>query len=248
MSTVQILSTKLSIPPLRSKPVARLRLIQKLNQGLECGLILVSAPTGYGKSTLLSAWLAQIAPASCWLSLDDRDNELSRFLSYLAAALKKIDSSLGDVLESSLSPYLQPEIEMILTPLINQLAQIDQPFCLVLDDYHTIKNQVVHQVISFLLEHRPSPLHLVIATRADPPLPLAKLRAQSDLLDLRQAELCFTYQEAAEFLNQTMGLQILPEDVARINNRTEGWIVGLQMAALTMQNTGDVSGLITTIT
>ncbi|MEI7847993.1 MAG: LuxR C-terminal-related transcriptional regulator [Chloroflexota bacterium] len=241
---MQILSTKLSIPPLRSRPVTRLRLIQKLNQGLDSGLILISAPAGYGKSTLLSDWLSQLKYDSAWFSLDDRDNDPARFLCYLVAALRQIDSSFGAVLENSLKSFSHSENETLLTPLINQMVQVDQPFCLVLDDYHVIQNQTVHQIISFLLDHRPPGLHLVIATRADPPLHLAKLRARSELLELRQLDLRFTLQEAADFLNMTMGLHIIAEDIVRITDRTEGWIAGLQMAAISLQNTEDVSGFI----
>lgn len=245
---VQILSTKLSTPPLRSKLVARPRLIQRLNQGLECGFVLISAPAGYGKSTLLSAWLSQIKSPSVWLSLDEGDNDSARFLTYLAAALRQIDPALGKSLELGLQTSPLPAVEILLTSTINELAQHQRPFCLVLDDYHKIQNRVVHQAVSFLLENRPAPLHLAIATRADPPLPLARLRARSQMLELRQVDLCFTTQEAADFLNHTMGLQISPEDVARITTRTEGWIAGLQMAALSMQNSDDIPGLISTLT
>jgi ATP/maltotriose-dependent transcriptional regulator MalT len=245
---VQILSTKLSIPPLRSRLVVRPRLIQKLNQGMESGFVLVSAPAGYGKTTLLSAWLDQVDCITAWLSLDDGDNDPARFLAYLAAALRQVDPSIGEAMESKVGLYTQPEAESLLTPLINQIAQVKHPFCLILDDYHVIQNQEVHQIVSFMLEHRPPALHLVIATRADPPLPLARLRARSGMLELRLADLRFTMQEAADFLNSTMGLKISPDDVGRITRRTEGWIAGLQMAALSMQHTEDVSGFITAFT
>ena len=245
---LQMLSTKLSIPPLRSRLVQRPRLIQKLNQGLECGFVLISAPAGYGKSTLLSTWLSRIEFSTSWLSLDDRDNDPSRFLVYLDAAFRGIDPSIDEAFESTLGFTQQPEVEAHLTRLINHLDQVKDPFCLILDDYHVIQNQIIHHALSFLLEHRPAVLHLIIATRADPPLPLARLRAKSDMLELRQTDLRFTNQEAADFLNHTMGLKISSEDVARITKRTEGWIAGLQMAALSMQSTNDVSGFITAFT
>jgi LuxR family maltose regulon positive regulatory protein len=244
---VQILSTKLTIPPLRARLVDRSRLIQKLNLGSECGFMLVSAPAGYGKSTLLSTWLSQLNYPAAWLSLDAGDNDPARFLAYLAAALRGIDPPVGKALEISLKSSPLPEVENLLTPLVNHLAQVDHPFWLVVDDYHVIQNQVVHQMIRFLLENRPAPLHLVIATRADPPLSLTRLRARSDMLELRLADLRFTNQEASDFLNHTMGLQISLEDVSRITTRTEGWIAGLQIAALSMQNTDDISGFITTL-
>ena len=244
---VQILSTKLSIPPLRSKLVRRTRLIQKLNQGLEYGLVLVSAPAGYGKSTLLSAWLSQLEIPTAWLTLDEGDNDPPRFLTYLAAALAGVAPSIGEVFDSTQNFRVQPEVDLLLTPLINHLTQLKRHFYLVLDDFHLIHDQTVHQVVNFLLDHRPTPMHLVIATRADPPLPLARLRARSELLELRLADLRFTTKEAADFLNHTMGLQISPTDVASITTRTEGWIAGLQIAALSMQNIDDVSGFIASL-
>ncbi len=245
---MQILSTKLSIPPLRSRLVPRTRLIQKLNCGLESGLVLVSAPAGYGKSTLLSAWLSQVEFEAVWISLDDKDNDLFRFLTYLSAAFRLIDPVIDQVYENIPGFNQQPEVEAILTPLINQIAALRKPILVILDDYHLIQDQKVHQAVGYLLDHRPEPLHLVIATRADPPLPLARLRARSDMLELRMTDLRFTTQEAADFLNHTMGLKISPEDVNRITQRTEGWIAGLQMAALSMQNVSDVSSFITAFT
>ncbi len=245
---MQILSTKLSVPPIRSRLVPRLRLVQKLNQGLECGFVLVSAPAGYGKSTLLSAWLEQLEVPSTWLSLDDKDNDPFRFLAYFTAALREINPAINaDIV--SLPPGNSPaELESLLTLLINQLAQINQPYCLVLDDYHVIQDQSVHTAVNFILEHRPELLHLAIATRADPPLPLARLRARSGMLELRMADLRFTPQESAEFLTNTMGLKVSSDDIARITVRTEGWIAGLQMAALSMQNTSDLSAFIAAFT
>ncbi len=244
---IQILSTKLSIPPLRSRLVKRTRLIQKLNQGLECGLVLVSAPAGYGKSTMLSAWLSQVEVDSAWLTLDEGDNDPPRFMAYLIAALTEIFPSIPEVLEGTQVFRNQPDVELLLIPLINQLAHQKHSFFLVLDDFHLIQDRTVLQVVNFLLENRPSSLHLVIATRADPSLPLARLRARSELLELRLADLRFTTNEAADFLNRTMGLQISPADVATITSRTEGWIAGLQIAALSMQNIEDVSSFIASL-
>ncbi len=241
---MQILSTKLAIPPLRSRLVARPRLFQKLSQGLDCGFILVSAPAGYGKSTLLSAWLKRLDLPAAWLSLDDRDNDLSTFLAYLVATLQSIDPAVGPGYEAIPTSVCQADVDALLTSLINRLAGRKQPCCLVLDDYHVIQNPAVHQAVTFLLEHRPAPLQLVITTRADPPLPLARLRARSCVLELRMADLRFTIQEAADFLGYTMGLKISEEDVARLTSRTEGWIAGLQIAALSMQAADDIPGFI----
>jgi LuxR family maltose regulon positive regulatory protein len=245
---VQILSTKLSIPPPRSRLVLRPRLIQKLNQGMECGFALISAPAGYGKTTLLSAWLSKADCASTWLSLDDSDNDPARFLAYLEAAIRVIDPSIENEIDSLFGFSTQPEIETFLTPLINHLYHLSHPFCLVLDDYHIIQNQVVHQAVEYLIEHRPPGLQLIIVTRADPPLPLARYRARSSMMELRLTDLRFSMEETADFLNHTMGLKVTPEDVARITKRTEGWIAGLQMAALSMQNTDDIPGFITNLT
>jgi len=228
--------------------VSRPRLVQKLNQGLDCGFILVSAPAGYGKSTLLSAWLSRLEVPAAWLSLDDSDNDPTHFLTYLVAALRLIDPSIEEVAEGP-APHLQgQDLESVFTPLINHLAQRKLPCCLVLDDYHLIQNQVIHQAIGFLLEHRPNPLKIIITTRADPPLPLARLRAKSCLQELRMADLRFTNPEAADFLTRTMGLTVSEADVARLTQRTEGWIAGLQIAALSMQDTGDNSTFINTLT
>jgi len=245
---VQIISTKLSIPPLRSRLVQRPRLILKLKQGLEYGFVLISAPAGYGKSTLLSAWLNRNECSAAWLSLDDSDNDPTRFLTYLSAAFHSAYPSMDNLFINNIGFNTQPDVESLLTPLINHLNQLETPFCLILDDYHVIQNQVVHQAVNFLLENRPPEMHMVIATRADPPLPLARLRARSDMLELRLADLRFTEQEAADFLNHTMGLKITSEDVSRLTKRTEGWIAGLQMAALSMQNTDDLSSFITNLT
>jgi LuxR family maltose regulon positive regulatory protein len=245
---VQILSTKQSPPPLRSNLVPRSRLIQKLNQGLECGLVLVSAPAGYGKSTLLSTWVNQVEFSYAWISLDDKDNDPARFLAYLTAAIREIDPSIDEGFENITGINQQPDVEALLTAQINHLSLLKKPCRIILDDYHLIQDHTIHQAVSFLLEHRPDSLHLVIATRADPPLPLARLRARSDMLELRMSDLRFTPQEAADFLNHTMRVKVSPEDVARLTKRTEGWIAGLQMAALSMQNTNDLSGFITAFT
>ncbi len=245
---MQILSTKLTIPPLRSRLVARPRLFQKLSQGLDCGFILVSAPAGYGKTTLLSAWLKRLELPAAWLSLDDRDNDLSIFLAYLVAALQPIDPAMNSGLDVIPTTGAAADAEALLTLLINRLSGRKHPCCLVLDDYHVIQNQAVHQAVIFLLEHRPAHLQLIITTRADPPLPLARLRARSCVLELRMADLRFTNQEAADFLSYTMGLKISEEDVGRLTSRTEGWIAGLQIAALSLQAADDIPGFIRAFT
>jgi LuxR family maltose regulon positive regulatory protein len=223
-------------------------LIQKLNQGAECGFILVSAPAGYGKSTLLSAWLTRIEYPASWLNLDDRDNDFSRFLSYLFAACRKINLLDDQFLENQVGIYQAVDFETPLTSLINHINRVNQPFFLVIDDYHVIRNQEVHEAVHFLIENRPQSLHLIISTRADPPLQLAKIRARLAMLEIRIADLRFTDQEASSFLEHTMGLNVSDVDVVRITQRTEGWIAGLQIAALSMRNSTDIPGFITTLT
>ncbi len=245
---MQILSTKLSIPPIRSRLVSRPRLIQKLEEGLGCGFILVSAPAGYGKSTLLSAWLEQLKCPSTWLSLDEKDNDPVRFTGYLYAAAQIIDPDMQLQPDPAPDMNVQVDVEALLTPLINCLAGMKQSFCLVIDDYHVIQEPQIHEAIGFILEHRPEPFRLIIATRADPPLPLARLRARCDMLELRMSDLRFTTQEAADFLGNTMGLKVSINDVSRITERTEGWIAGLQLAALSMQNAPDRSSFIEAFT
>jgi LuxR family maltose regulon positive regulatory protein len=223
-------------------------LIQKLNQGLECGLILISAPAGYGKTTLLSAWLNRADFVTSWLSLDDNDNDPTRFLSYLIAAFSALDPSIQNIYNHPYSFDSPLEFEKFLTSLVNHFSQRMQPLCLVLDDYHVIQNLIIHQVVEFILEHRPPALYLVLSTRADPPLPLARMRARSKLQEIRMADLRFTLKEATDFLNHTMSLHVTPDDVSRVTNRTEGWIAGLQMAALSMQYTDDIPSFINNLT
>ncbi len=234
---MQVLSTKVSSPPLRARLVNRKRLLEKLNQGLDCGFVLISAPAGYGKSTLVRAWLNQSALPFAWFALDEGDNDPSRFLTYLAAALHQMGVSFEADFDGAVQALQPPQSETYLTQLVNQFAQTS-PFWLVLDDYHVIQNQGVHQVINFLLEHRPSPCHLVLITRADPPLPLARLRVRAQMVELRLADLRFRLAEATDFLNHTMGLKLTSEEVEHLMARTEGWIAGLQMAALALQTIG----------
>jgi LuxR family maltose regulon positive regulatory protein len=236
-----ILATKLHIPLLREKAVLRSRLVDRLNNGLHQTqgfgrkLTLISAPAGFGKTTLVSEWLASSHYPTAWLSLDESDNELQRFLIYLVAALQTVKQDIGkDVLVALQAPKL-PSPEPLLEILLNEIASVSNDFIVVLDDYHTVGSQLVDQVITFLLEHLPSQMHLVIASREDPSLPLSRLRARSQLTELRAADLRFTSAEAADFLNQVMRLNLSAEDIAALEARTEGWIAGLQLAALSMQ-------------
>jgi LuxR family maltose regulon positive regulatory protein len=240
MST-PILATKLYIPQPRAKIVLRPRLIERLNQSLAtgCKLTLLSASAGFGKTTLVSEWIATCERPAAWLSLDEGDSDPVRFISYLVAALQTINAVIGEGLMIALQSHQPPSTEVILTALLNEISTIPKNFLFILDDYHAIDSQPVDQALAFLVEHQPPQMHLVIATREDPSLPLARLRVRGQLTELRAADLRFTPAEAAEFLNQMMGLNLSEGDIDALEARTEGWIAGLQLAALSMQGRED---------
>src|SRR5580700_3980965 len=240
MST-PILATKLYIPRLRPDIVIRPRLIERLNEGLHRNLILISAPAGFGKTTLVSEWVEGIERPTAWLSLDEGDNDPTRFLTYLVAALRTIAATIGEGVLGMLQSPQPPPTEAILTALLNDITTISGDFVLVLDDYHVLDARVVDHALTFLLDHLPPQMHLVIATREDPPLPLARLRAGGQLTELRVTDLRFTHSEAAGFLNQVMGLNLSAKDIAALETRTEGWIAGLQLAAISMQGQKDAT-------
>jgi len=245
-----ILATKLYVPPPWPKIVLRPHLIERLNEGLSSGrkLTLISASAGFGKTTLVSEWLADRKRPVAWLLLDEGDNDPTRFLTYLVAALQTIASNIGAGALAVLQAPQPPPTEVILTALLNEITNIPHHFILVLDDYHVLDSKPVDNVLTFLLEHLPPQMHLVIATREDPHLPLARLRARGQLTELRAADLRFTPAEAAEFLGQVMGLNLSAEDIAALEARTEGWIAGLQLAALSMQGHQDVTSFIQSFT
>ena len=243
-----ILATKLYIPPPRAKIVLRPRLIEQLNEGLDCKLTLISAPAGFGKTTLVSEWIASCGRPVAWLSLDEGDNEPTRFLTYLIAALQTIAADIGTGVLPMLQSPQPPSSESILTSLLNEIVTIPDSFLLVLDDFHVIDAKPVENALVFLIEHLPPQMHLVIATREDPPLPMARYRAKGQLTELRTADLRFTSSEAAEFLNQVMNLNLTAEDITALETRTEGWIAGLQMAAISMRGLPDVSSFIQSFT
>ena len=246
--TTPILATKLYIPPLRAKVVLRSRLIERLNEGLHRKLTLISAPAGFGKTTLVSEWVAGRKRPVAWLSLDQGDNDPTRFLVYLIAALQTIAGNIGEGALKMLRSPQPPPIESILTALLNEITTVPDNFTLVLDDYHIIDARPVDDALTFLIEHMPPQMRMVIVTREDPDLPLARLRVGGHLTELRVADLRFTPSEAAEFLNQVMSLKLSAEDIAALETRTEGWIAGLQLAAISMQGHQDVTGFIKTFT
>ncbi|RPJ25141.1 MAG: LuxR family transcriptional regulator [Chloroflexi bacterium] len=249
MST-PVLATKLYIPPPRPKVVLRSHLIAQLNEGLHRrpGVTLISAPAGFGKTTLVSEWVAGCERPAAWLSLDDGDNDLSRFLSYLVAALQTIAANIGEGVLGVLQSPQPPPTESILTALLNEIAAVPDNFILILDDYHVVDSKLVDKALTFLLEHLPPQLHLLITTREDPDLPLARLRARGQLTELRATDLRFTLSEAAGFLNQVMGLNLSADDIAALETRTEGWIAGLQLAAISMQGHKDATRFIKSFT
>lgn len=240
---IPILATKLHIPQPRPNGVARPHLIQRLEAAQHTSLNLISAPAGFGKSSLLSAWHATTQRSIAWLALDERDNDPSRFFSYFVHALQSVVPKLGGA-SLGLIQAQTPAIEQALTNLINELSVVDNSVSVVLDDYHVIENHAIDQALSFLLEHLPASLRLIIATREDPNLPLARLRARGQLHELRSTDLRFSLDEAQLFLNQAMDLALSPADVAALEARTEGWIAGLQLAALSMQQQVDRSRFI----
>ena len=243
-----ILATKLYIPPPRPKIVLRPRLIERLNEGLNRKLTLISAPAGFGKTTLVSEWVAGCERPSAWLSLDEGDNDPTRFLAYLVAALQTIAANIGKGVLGMLQSPQPPPTESILTALLNEITTVPDNFTLVLDDYHVIDAKPVDDILAFLLDHLPPQVHLIIATREDPDLPLARLRARGQLTELRVTDLRFAPSEAAGFLNQVMGLNLSAEDIAALETRTEGWIAGLQLAAISMQGHKDATSFIKSFT
>jgi LuxR family maltose regulon positive regulatory protein len=247
-----LLLTKLYVPSPRAKIVLRPRLIEQLNEGLSSGrkLTLISASAGFGKTTLVSEWVASCGRSVAWLSLDEGDNAPTSFLAYLVAALQTIAANIGKgVLAILHASQPQPlPIESILIALLNEITTVADNFVLVMDDYHVIDSKPVDNVLAFLLEHLPPQMHLVITTREDPHLPLARLRARGQLTELRAADLRFTPAEATDFLNQVMVLNLSEEDITALETRTEGWIAGLQLAAISMHGHQDTASFIKSFT
>jgi len=237
--TTSILTTKLYIPPTRPDLVPRAHLFTKLNAGMRVKFVLISAPAGFGKSTLLSEWARSIDKPVTWLSLDENDNNLKRFFSYLITAFQQIDGSIGESILASLESTDNPPIEPAITILINEIAESGVEFSLVLDDYHIITSHKINEALIFLLDHLPSNAHLVISTRVDPVLPLSRHRAKGQMVEIRHDDLRFTESEVTTFLNDLFGLDLSPTDIQMLLSRTEGWVTGLQLAALSMEGRQD---------
>jgi LuxR family maltose regulon positive regulatory protein len=248
--SVSLLSTKLHIPSLRANGILRPRLTEKLRTGLHLPgrFALLSGPAGFGKTTLLSEFVAEYQQPVAWVSLDEGDNDPVRFWTYLITACQAIQREIG---ESGLALLQAPQSlpdETIPTLLINDMARLEKNLLLILDDYHTIQNGSIHDGVSFLLDQPPEKLHLVISTRVDPPWPLARFRAHDRLVEIRALDLRFTTEEASEFLRECMGLHLSADEVAALDARTEGWIASLQLAAISMKGRSDVAGFIKAFT
>ncbi|HEX6480689.1 MAG TPA: LuxR C-terminal-related transcriptional regulator [Ktedonobacteraceae bacterium] len=244
-----LLATRLHQPRPRGHLISRPHLTLRLQQGMERALTLVSAPAGFGKTTLLTQWLAEHETPATWLTLEVEDNEPVRFFSYLLAALQILSPQLGKLARALLEASPSILLERVLTLLINDiLGSVPGNFALVLDDYHVIENDAIHRGMGFLLEHLPPQMHLILATRVDPPLPLTRLRARGQLIEVRTADLRFDSGQAYAFLHTVMGLDLPDEAVATLERRVEGWIAGLQLAALSLQGRSDVSAFLNAFT
>jgi len=249
-----LLATKLHPPPVPPGLVSRPHLIDRLNEGLQGNLILLSAPAGFGKTTLLSEWIRNVptfqplnARTFCWLSLDETDNDPIRFFSYYITALQTIRGDLGETALAMMAAT-PPPLEAALTVLNNEVSALRGEFVLVLDDYHLIESPAIHSGLAFWLEHMPPQMRLVIATRSDPPVHLARLRGRGLLTELRSSDLRFTLEEAQAFLNSRMRLGITPDGVAALNARTEGWIAGLHLAGISLRGRADAQAFIEAFT
>jgi len=240
--TIPILSTKLHIPPPPRNLVSRQGLTARLDDGARGKLILLSAPAGFGKTSLLAEWVNHCREAYqvCWLQLDESDNELIRFLSYLVAALQTQQEDLGEAVLSSLQAMPPAPMQSALTSLINELDSLGKDFLIILDDYHLIDTPAIHSALDFLIEYLPAHICLVIATRTDPPLALHRWRARSQMTEIRVEDLRFSPAETREFLVYLGAIQISSDDIAALDKRIEGWIAGLQMAALSLHNRQDI--------
>src|SRR5262245_32641885 len=234
-----ILRTKLRIPPGRPQLVARLRLTDLLRAGLAGKLTLISAAAGSGKTTLVSDLVLQLGRPVAWLSLDAGDNDPMRFLAYLIEAFREDGAGVGEITAALLESPQPPRLETVLATLLNELAAATSPWILVLDDYHVINESAIHRSVAFFIEHLPAGSHLIMTSRTNPPLPLPRLRGRGALTELRMPDLRFTADEAAAFFDQTMKLALPPESIAALTARTEGWIAGLQLAALSIERRPD---------
>ncbi|GHO86976.1 LuxR C-terminal-related transcriptional regulator [Dictyobacter formicarum] len=235
MPEPDLLVTKFTLPPVRSVLLHRSHLLSVLDQSCSVPLTLLLASAGFGKTTLLSAWASQSASQIAWLSLDDQDNDPTRFWTYVIGALRKAGAPVGEATLAMLHSLQPPQLTSALTALINDLAALAQDTVLILDDYHLLRELAIHESLQFFLHHLPPCLHLSLSSRVDPQLPLARLRARGQVVEIREPDLRLSSEEVAKFLTQVMGLSLSAEDIQRLETRTEGWLAGLQLAALSLQ-------------
>ena len=238
------LRTKLYVPPLQSTWISRPRLLHRLNEGFKRKFTLISAPAGFGKTTLLVEWLHQKKIPAAWFSIDQKDNDPANFLTYVIAGLQTLETGIGKAALTLLQAPQPPHFESILINLMNDISNISKDATLVLDDYHAVDARPIHNITAFLLDHLPERLHLVMATRSDPPLLLARLRSQNQMMELRAVDLSFTTEEIGDLFTQSLKLQLSSDDIHMLETRTEGWIAGLQLAALSLQGRKDPSSFL----
>lgn len=239
-----MLVTKLHIPSISTNLVHRTLLFDKLNKGLDRKLIFISAPAGFGKTTILSDWITQNKISTAWYSIDNRDNDPAEFLNYIISGIQTVKHDFGIRSQELLNAPQKPNIETIAGMLINDALEINHDFLVVFDDFHLIKSDDVFGIVKFFLEHSPPHMHLVISTRSDPPLPMARLRSQNQLIELRSTDLSFSAKDITLFFNKKLKLGLSASDVLSLESKTEGWIAGLQLAALSMQGRDDLSEFI----
>jgi len=240
----QLLSTKLFVPPFRQQIISRPRLTEQLDQAADYKLTLISAPAGFGKTTLLSEWIHYHNMLIAWFSIDKTDNDPAQFLSYTITALQKIDNNIGKSVIPLLKRPQLPQFETLITNLINDLTASLEDFFFILEDYHFVENRRIHEIVEYLLEHMPQKMHVFIVTRSDPPFPLGRFRARSQLIELRALDLRFSENEISQLFKKIFSLELTEEEISTLSARTEGWIAGLQMAALSMRGMKDITTFI----
>ncbi len=239
-----MLLTKLHIPSAGNNIVHRTELNEKLNAGLSRKLILVSAPAGFGKTTVVSDWIDSNKIPTAWFSLDNGDNDPAVFLSYIISGIQSLQSTFGEGALKLLNSPNKPFVESIASLLINEILSINQNFLLVLDDFHLIKSNEVLNLVSYLLEHIPVNIHIVILTRSDPSLSVSRLRSQHQLVELRSSDLSFSANDISVLFNKKLKLGLSIDDIYSLETKTEGWIAGLQLTSMSMQGREDISGFI----
>ncbi|NTU65734.1 MAG: hypothetical protein HGB05_20610, partial [Chloroflexi bacterium] len=246
---LNLVATKLRRPSLPAKRVQRPHLMHQLNDGLAAGhsLTLVSAPAGFGKTLCIAEWVNTLPLPVSWLSLDLEDDDPVRFFTYLIAALQQVDDNFGQEIAGVLQAGQLPPIESITSTLVNDLLEWDTRFVLVLDDVQVVQDRFILAVLERLIGNPPPALHLVLLTREDPPLPFARLRANNQLTEIRASELRFSEQEAEQFFTDVLGVKLSPIDIATLDDRTEGWIVGLQLAGFSLRDRSNPSSFIATL-